>query len=69
MDYFCKACSYHGKASAAGGECPACGSFDLVVPRPAGEQAEESAPARWRMVVLVGLWGYFLLLILWKLLS
>lgn len=64
MAYYCKDCSYRGKTSGQGGECPACGSFNLVRGR---AQEEKPAPARWRLVALGLLWGYLLALIIWKL--
>lgn len=64
MAYFCKDCSYHGKTSGQGGACPACGSFNLVS---ASKPEDKPAPAKWRLVLLAGLWAYLIGLIIWKL--
>jgi len=66
MTYFCKDCSYRGTISGQAGECPACGSFNLVRGR---AQEEEKAPAKWRLVALALLWGYLFVLIIWKLIN
>ena len=66
MAYYCSDCSYRGNTSGQGGECPACGSYNLT----RGQQAEsDPPPAKWRLVLLVGLWTYLFALIIWKLLS
>ena len=52
---------------------------DVVEPVPTGEQvhrlvrrpqqgAGSPAPARWRLFLLAGLWGYLIVLVAWKLL-
>jgi predicted ATP-dependent serine protease len=64
MAYYCKDCSYRGKVSGQVGECPACGSFNLQKDM---KQEEKPTPAKWRLVVLVVLWGYLIALIIWKL--
>ena len=64
MAYYCKDCSYRGKVSGQVGECPACGSFNL---QKKTKQEEKPTPAKWRLVVLVVLWGYLIALITWKL--
>ncbi|MEJ2532841.1 MAG: hypothetical protein P8Y92_13680 [Halioglobus sp.] len=64
MAYFCRDCSYRGNTSGSNGECPACGSFNMV----RGQRHEEAPPpARWRLVVLVLLWGWLFAMIVWKL--
>jgi DNA-directed RNA polymerase subunit RPC12/RpoP len=65
MTIYCKDCSYRGKTSGQGGECPACGSFNLTRGQPVKEQ--EPHP-KWRLVLLVGLWTYLIAMIIWKLL-
>ena len=65
MTIYCKDCSYRGKTSGQGGECPACGSFNLT----RGQTVNEQEPhPRWRLVLLVGLWTYLIAMIIWKLL-
>ena len=66
MRYHCNACSYSGRTSGPAGECPACGSYALV--RRSQQEADSPAPARWRLVLLVCLWGYLIALVIWKLL-
>lgn len=65
MTYYCSDCSYRGKKSGALGECPACGSYNLVK-RQAGDDHKTAKPARWRLVVVTLLWGYLLALVAWK---
>lgn len=65
MTYFCNDCSYRGKKSGQGGECPACGSFNIVSGK---AQQEEPPPAKWRLVLLGVLWAYLIAMIIWKLL-
>mgnify|MGYP001546927877 CR=1 FL=1 len=66
MTYFCKDCSYRGKTSGQGGECPACGSHQLV----GGKiKEDEPPPPRWRLYLLIGLWTYLIGHITWKLLN
>lgn len=67
MSYHCKDCSYRGKVSGKAGECPACGSFNLTI-RDGGE-SDQPEPKKWRLVLVFVLWGYFLVHIIWKLLS
>ena len=64
MTYYCKDCSYRGKTSGPGGECPACGSFDIQRAR---AKEEKPAPGKLRLIILVGLWVYLIGLIIWKL--
>ncbi len=63
MAYYCSDCSYRGNTSGQSGECPACGSFNLTRGQ---QQTDEPRPARWRLVLLIGLWGYLIALIIWK---
>lgn len=65
MIYLCKDCSYRGKVGGQLGECPACGSFNVV--RNRGTKEEKPPPSRWRMVLMVLLWGYLVALVVWKL--
>jgi predicted ATP-dependent serine protease len=65
MAYFCKDCSYRGVTSGQLGECPACGSYNIV--KGSSKSKEESPPAKWRLVTLVLLWGYLIAMIIWKL--
>jgi hypothetical protein len=68
MPYFCKACSYRGNASDAGGACPACGSFNVSGGRVAQAATEEPLiSARWRIVLLAGLWSVLIVMVVWKL--
>jgi hypothetical protein len=62
MAYFCEDCSYHGIKL---GECPACGSFNLVTGKKREE--EEPPPAKWRLWLLIALWAYLIGMIIWKL--
>ena len=66
MAYYCNDCSYRGNTSGQGGECPACGSFNLTRGR---TDPEKPPPAKWRLVLLIGLWIYLFALIIWKLLN
>ena len=66
MTLYCNDCSYRGKTSGQGGECPACGSFNLTRGQ---TTSNEPPPAKWRLVLLVGLWSYLIIHISWKLLS
>lgn len=68
MAYICKACSYRGKKGGSMGECPACGSFDMVLE---GAVQREEAPRnnRLRLTLLAVTWTWFLGLVVWKLLS
>ncbi|MDX1735699.1 MAG: hypothetical protein R3228_15100 [Halioglobus sp.] len=65
MAYYCRDCSYTGKAKSQTGACPACGSFNYGIRGAAGEQAP--APKRWRLVLVILLWGYLMVHIGWKL--
>ena len=67
MAYFCKDCSYRGKTSGQGGQCPACGSFNIAAERLA--PAEQEGPPRWHKIALVASWSLLLVLIVWKLLT
>jgi predicted ATP-dependent serine protease len=64
MLYFCRDCSYRGNSSGQGGNCPACGSFNIEHAR----KEEEKEPERkLHVIILVALWTYLIALILWKL--
>ncbi|MCB1855644.1 MAG: hypothetical protein KDI05_12240 [Halieaceae bacterium] len=65
MSYFCKDCSYRGNKSGQDGACPACGSFNIS--RQAARAQSTPKYNRLRIVLLIGLWGYLIGLILWKL--
>jgi hypothetical protein len=65
MAYFCGDCSYHGQQAGENGQCPACGSFDLIRSH---RQTDNTPPANWRLVLLALFWGTLLLMIIWKLL-
>ena len=65
MVYHCKDCSYRGDKSGPLGECPACGSYNIV--NRAMAINERPAPAKWRLVVLVLLWGTLFAMVIWKL--
>ncbi|GAB5451036.1 MAG: hypothetical protein Hals2KO_13640 [Halioglobus sp.] len=67
MAYHCKDCSYRGNKIGAGGECPACGSFDIT--RGGGVKQSNATPARWRLVLVTALWGILIVLIIRKLVS
>jgi hypothetical protein len=65
MAYFCNDCSYRSNKSGQGGQCQACGSFNLS----GGThiETEDKAPGKLRIFILVALWGYLLGMIIWKL--
>ena len=66
MAFYCKDCSYRGKTSGQGGQCPACGSFNVSaggVSR--GEKPE--GPPRWHKIALVASWSLLAIVIIWKL--
>ena len=65
MAYHCKDCSYRGVKSGPLGECPACGSHNIV--QGAFTSEEQLPPAKWRLVVLVLLWVCLIVMIIWKL--
>ncbi len=65
MAYHCKDCSYRGDKSGQLGECPACGSYDIV--KSSLNIKEQPSPAKWRLVVLVLLWGCLIAMIIGKL--
>ncbi len=65
MAYFCNDCSYRSNKSGQGGQCQACGSFNLS--SAVRIEREDKAPGRLRIFVLVALWGYLLGMIIWKL--
>ncbi|WP_420820776.1 hypothetical protein [Seongchinamella unica] len=65
MAFYCNDCSYRGKTSGHGGQCPACGSFNVSVPRVNSD--EQKAPPRWHKIALVSSWSLLLVMILWKL--
>lgn len=64
MTYYCKDCSYRGKTSGQGGECPACGSFNLLRGR---TQEEEPPRGKLGLILLAAVWTLFIGLIIWKL--
>jgi predicted ATP-dependent serine protease len=64
MAYYCKDCSYRGVTSGQLGECPACGSYNIV--KRALVREEKKPPARWRLVVLALLWSYLIVLLIGK---
>jgi predicted ATP-dependent serine protease len=66
MAYYCEDCSYGGKQSGQLGECPACGSFKLIKLHQKNKK-DKPAPTKWRLALLVALWGYLIGLIIWKL--
>lgn len=65
MAYLCKDCSYRGKKSGQLGECPACGSYNIV--KHTVTLPEQAQPAKWRLVVLVLLWTLLIAIIIGKL--
>ena len=65
MAFYCRDCSYRGKTSGQSGQCPACGSFNMSVPRVQSD--EEKAPPLWHKIALVGSWSLLIIMILWKL--
>ena len=67
MAYYCKACSYRGMKSGHLGECPACGSYDIVKDSAAAK--EKTVPTKWRLVVLVLLWSCLAIMIIEKLVN
>lgn len=64
MAYLCKDCSYHGTKSGQLGECPACGSYNIV--KHSTAPSKQPPPAKWRLVVLVLLWVLLFILIIGK---
>ena len=67
MAYLCKDCSYRGTKSGQVGECPACGSHNLS--KRTTTFREQPPPTKWRLVVLVALWGFLIALIIGKLVN
>ncbi len=67
MAYYCEDCSYRGKVSGQLGECPACGSFNLVKRQQTDEKNQ--APKKWRLALVILLWGYLAGLVVWKLIQ
>ena len=65
MAYHCKDCSYRGEKSGQLGECPACGSYNIV--KRSSTLLEQPPPTKWRLVVLVLLWGGLIAMIIRKL--
>ena len=53
MPYFCKACSYRGNAS--GGRVAQAATEEPLI------------SARWRIVLLAGLWSVLIVMVVWKL--
>ena len=64
MAYLCKDCSYRGIKSGQLGECPACGSHNLV--KLAMTFKEQTRPTKWRLVILAALWIFLIALIIEK---
>ena len=64
MAYICKDCSYRGVTSGQLGECPACGSYNmerrLIIEK-------DEPPPRWRLQLLIVLWGVLIIMIVGKL--
>jgi len=67
MAFICKDCSYRGMKSGQGGQCPACGSFNIQVQKARSE--EPKAAPKWRLVLLITLWATLLLMIARKLIN
>jgi len=65
MAHHCKDCSYRGEKSGQLGECPACGSFNFV--QRAAHVKEQPSAAKWRLVLLVVLWGSLIVMLIGKL--
>lgn len=66
MTYYCSDCTYRGQTAAPAGDCPACGSFAMVHSRQA---QEEAPPSKVRLYLMFVLWGVFLSMVVWKLIS
>jgi predicted ATP-dependent serine protease len=66
MAYYCNDCSYRGKTRSESGQCPACGSYNMSVPRAHDRGAD--GPPRWHSFALVASWSLLLVAITWKLL-
>lgn len=69
--YRCQDCTYKSasKSRFPGGRCPACGSFNIKSTEAnRGEEKEEDASRQRQLVILVALWGAFLLTVAYKLL-
>jgi predicted ATP-dependent serine protease len=65
MAYYCNDCSYLGKTSGHGGQCAACGSFNLSARRL--QPTEKKGPSKWHKIALVSSWSLLFVLIIWKL--
>lgn len=65
MAYLCKDCSYRGTKSGQLGECLACGSYNIS--KHSMTFKEQPPPTKWRLVVLVALWGLLIAMIIEKL--
>lgn len=66
MAYYCHDCSYRGKKRGAGGQCPACDSFDFKL-EGSGDKAEQPNNPAWRLALVIALWAYLIGHIWWKL--
>jgi hypothetical protein len=68
MVYYCRDCSYKGTKRSANGYCPACGSARIGLQGKTAE-AEDPAPRRTQLVLVVLLWAYLIAHVSWKLTS
>jgi hypothetical protein len=60
MSYFCRDCSYTGKAPAALGECPACGSRDFGRLRAAAQVEVRGGSSPAKLTLLAALWAWLI---------
>ncbi len=67
MAYFCKDCSYRGTKSGQLGECLACGSYNTT--KRSITFKEQPQPTKWRLVILVALWGFLIAMVIGKLVN
>lgn len=67
MAYYCNDCSYRGKTSGQGGQCAACGSFNVSARRM--QAKEKETPPLWHKIALVSSWTLLIILIIWKLIN
>lgn len=69
MTYQCNDCSYTHPGVFPGGKCPACDSFNISTRKTATDAASPQQTGRWRLAILLALWGVLLTLLYQKLAS
>lgn len=68
MPFYCNDCTHRGVKTTNAGQCPACGSHNIAQ-RSFFVREPEKPPPKWRLPLLIVLWGYLLFSIAWKLLT